>query len=98
MRLNNRPRNRLRAARAAAYPGDGSVSSEVLMTLAYSRSGRLQLEQRNHPAGLGLVFGEARRLGGDLREQLLAFRGGQFACGHVERVGADFDAGLRVGP
>src|ERR1700736_1556946 len=94
-RLTHTARSRLRPARAAetAEAHDGTVRRVVLTGLH-----RLQLEQRNHPAGLGLVFGEARRRGGDLFEERVALGGRQLAGGHVERVGADLHLCPRVGP
>src|SRR3984893_14685330 len=94
-RLNHTARSRLRPALAAeaAEAHDGTVRRVVLTGLH-----RLQLEQRNHPACLGLVFADARRRGGDLVEERVALGGRQLAGGHVERVGADLHLCPRVGP
>src|ERR1700730_17608746 len=102
------PRSRsIPATPPAATLASKAVSSGVLMTLAYRSAlarcnvsvlAALQLEQRNHPGVLGLVFREARRHGGDFREELPALRGRQFAGRHVERVGTDLDVRPRVGP
>ena len=44
----------------------------------------LQLQQRDGPAGLGLVVGDSRRGRSDFGERLVTFRGRQFAGDHVE--------------
>jgi hypothetical protein len=106
-RLNHTPRTRFKPPMTAALPAKGRVSSEVLIPLAYrsastrgNASGLAapQLEQRNDPAGLRLIFGEARRHGSDFVKELLALRERQFVRRHVIRVGADLDVRLRVGP
>ena len=83
-------------AAAVGNRGKQQVLMRSLLTSAQARGNpaglvSLQFEKRYHPAGLGLIFGEAGCRRADFFEELVALGERQLTRRHVIGLGTDLD-------